>query len=133
MNEAAVLPDFLRHGSEKGNDVMFRRLLDLHDVAVRSSSDGRGLDAVTRTPGRKILRDSVHGGDAVDVVMNPRALGGNGKAWLVGELLARSLAERTDALRYSRLRWVTPNEPGEPTVHADYGLRAGERLPFPFC
>ena len=107
-----------------------RRLLDLHDVAVRSSSDGRGIDTVTRTPGRKILRDSVHGGDAVDVVMNPRALGGKGKTWLVGELLARALSERTDALRYSRLRWVA--KPGDPTVHADYGLRAGERLPFPF-
>jgi type VI protein secretion system component VasA len=50
----------------------------------------------------------------------------DGALWLVGELLARALAERTEALRFAR---VSLSKRGAP--FAEYPARQGVRLPFP--
>jgi type VI secretion system protein ImpG len=49
-----------------------------------------------------------------------------GELWLLGSLLARTLAERTEALRFSRL---TLRRDGAP--FAEYARRSGARFPFP--
>ncbi len=68
-------------------------------------------------------------GDEVDVMLDEAAFGGRGATWLVGELVARALAERADLLRFTRTRWVEQDG----RVTADYGRRNGERLPPPFA
>jgi hypothetical protein len=50
----------------------------------------------------------------------------DGALWLVGELLHRALAERNEALRYTRL---VLRKSGAP--FAEYAPRQGARLPFP--
>jgi hypothetical protein len=49
---------------------------------------------------------------------------GTGEQWIVGELLARVLAERDDRLRYTRLVLRANG-----TLVDDFGLRDGAQLP----
>ncbi len=87
-----------------------------------------GFVSVARTGTYRVERDEVIHGDDVDLVLDEAAFGGRGAAWLVGELVARALAERAEALRFTRARWLRR----EGDVVADYGRRTGERLPPPF-
>jgi type VI protein secretion system component VasA len=50
----------------------------------------------------------------------------DGELWLVGALLHRAIAERGEALRFSRLVLQRGG-----ALFADYGARPGARLPFP--
>jgi type VI secretion system protein ImpG len=107
--------------------------LALHDVARAGGAragerDGGGVLSVKRSGVKRVVGHEVHHGDAVDFVLDEAAFGGRGAAWLVGELLARAVSERADALRYTRTRWMGP----EGSIEADYGIRPGERLPPPF-
>jgi hypothetical protein len=49
-----------------------------------------------------------------------------GELWLIGSFLHRALAERSESLRFSRLKLRR-----EGSDFADYGERMGQRLPFP--
>jgi type VI secretion system protein ImpG len=109
--------------------------VDLHDlrpnrrtVPKDATPASAGFSAVHRRPVYRVEGEDVIHGDAVDLVLNEAAFGGMGATWLIGELLARALAERTDVLRYTHTRWVTTDG----AVRADYGARPGERVPPPF-
>jgi type VI secretion system protein ImpG len=104
--------------------------LELHDPARAStpSVSASGIVAVTRRRVSRVDGTEVHHGDDVDLELDEDALGGPGAAWLVGEFLARALAERADLLRYTHARWVTRDG----RIKADYGIRRGDRLPPPF-
>jgi type VI secretion system protein ImpG len=109
--------------------------LDIHDVtqtrahvAPGAPPADAGVLAVSRQPAERVLGSAVHHGESVELALDPAVFGGTGATWLVGELLARALAERTDFLRFSRTRLVSAGG----NVVADYGNRSGERLPPPF-
>jgi hypothetical protein len=109
--------------------------LDIHDVTQTrahaspgASPTDAGLLGVSRRPIERVLGSEVHHGESVELALDPAVFGGAGATWLVGELLARALAERTDFLRFSRTRLVSAGG----SVRADYGNRPGERLPPPF-
>jgi type VI protein secretion system component VasA len=109
--------------------------LDIHNVTLARAPSGpgaspadAGVRAVSRHAAERVLGNEVHLGETVDLALDSAIFGGAGASWLVGELLARALAERTDFLRFSRMRLVDAR--GD--VLSDYGNRSGERLPPPF-
>ena len=109
--------------------------LDLHDVtgARRAVTPGAapavaGVVGATRSAVKRVEGDEVFLGDQVNLTLDDDVFGGPGATWLVGELLARAIAERADFLRYTRTRLVR----GSGEVRADFGVRQGERLPPPF-
>ena len=109
--------------------------LDLHDVTGARDSAPPGSDpavagivVATRTPLKRVEGSEVRSGDRIDVTLDDARLGGPGAAWLIGELIARAISERADFLRFSRTRLL--DRTGR--VRADYGIRAGNRLPPPF-
>jgi type VI secretion system protein ImpG len=87
-----------------------------------------GFVSAVRRSVHRVERDEVAHGDEIDLVLDEAAFGGRGATWLVGELVARAIAERADLLRFSRTRWVQPDG----RVIADYERRNGERIPPPF-
>ena len=101
-------------------------LHDPRDDDGREPAATSGILSVARRSSHRVVRDEVVHGDDVDIELDEGAWGGRGAAWLVGEIAARALAERTDLLRYTRTRWVHRGH-----ALADYGRRTGERLPFP--
>jgi type VI protein secretion system component VasA len=105
-------------------------LLDPRRQGARGAADAAsvGFLGATRRSSYRVLRDEVVHGDDVDLVLDEGAFGGRGATWLVGELVARAIAERAEALRFARVRWVRRDG----TRVADYGRRTGERLPPPF-
>jgi type VI protein secretion system component VasA len=109
--------------------------LDLHDATAAradalpgASPSLAGIVSAERRPVKRVEGDEVFLGDEVHLMLDSSVFGGPGATWLVGELLARALAERCDFLRYTRVRTVTPDGSGV----TDYGVRPGDRLPPPF-
>jgi hypothetical protein len=107
----------------------------LHEFfALHDSSDVRDASARIQVPSFAGARhDRVHRlvdgmlewGDAFTVEMlAPQA--STGEAWLLGELLARAIADRNERLRFSTL--VVTRDGG---VAARYSARQGKRLPPP--
>jgi type VI secretion system protein ImpG len=109
--------------------------LDVHDVTGKrrrpenGGNSGRaGVLFATHSMVKRVSGDEVLLGDQVDFALDDAVFGGVGATWLIGELLARAMAERCDLLRYTRARLVSPR--GD--LRFDYGIREGERLPAPF-
>jgi len=107
--------------------------VELHDPrrkrSLRSADPASaGFLSTTRRSVHRVERDEVIHGDEVDVVLDEAAFGGRGATWLVGELVARAIAERADFLRFTRTRWLAQDG----RILADYARRGGERLPPPF-
>jgi type VI protein secretion system component VasA len=109
--------------------------LDVHDVTgarrtsrLNTDPAAAGVTSARRELVRRVEGDEVLLGDQLDLTLDERVFGGGGATWLVGELLARALAERADFVRFTRTRLV--DEDG--AVGFDYGNRRGQRLPPPF-
>jgi type VI protein secretion system component VasA len=74
-----------------------------------------------------LLRDGVFSwGDELTIDVE-RGFSSEAETWLIGFLLSRALAERSERLRFVKL---TLREAGN--VVAGYNERDGQRLPFPF-
>ncbi len=129
MNAYARMP--VLHFAKAGALASYVELFDpRRDASHAKHSDPAlaGIVSATRRSVYRVVRDEVVHGDEVDLVLDEAAFGGRGATWVLGELVARAIAERADHLRFARTRWIDSD--GRTIV--DYGKRAGERLPPPF-
>ncbi|HEY6459862.1 MAG TPA: type VI secretion system baseplate subunit TssF, partial [Polyangiaceae bacterium] len=94
-----------------------------HDEAVRVPLPR--ILATTQAQEHELVDGMLAWGDHYALDVDPSGCS-DGALWLVGELLHRALAERSEALRHVR---VTLRKHG--AAFAEYGPRQGARLPFP--
>lgn len=96
--------------------------LGLHDPLPESDAPPRVRTAMGERS-QRLVRGVVQHGLHFEMEIEMASFGSVGEAWLLGELFARSLAERDDRLRYSKLTWRGHK------VEFPYQARDGRLLP----
>ena len=107
-----------------GRAAALESFLSLHDPHAREMEGApTRVVAASRDRGQRLLAGTVQNGLHFTIEIDPHAFPGPGSVWLMGELVARALAERDDRLRYTRVWW------GARDGMHDFGPRQGQLLP----
>ncbi|WP_394822257.1 type VI secretion system baseplate subunit TssF [Pendulispora albinea] len=117
---------------ELADPVHLTAFVGLHDLSEAQDGQARvrrpQFLQMRRAREHTLSGRTLQWGDAFEVDVGLGACS-EGEAWLVGALLARALAERSEAIDFSRLTLVRGG--ARRRVFAEYAPRPGERLPFP--
>jgi len=106
-----------------GRAASVNAFLRLHDQSGDLDGETPRIRAAVGERGPRLQHGVVQHGLHSQMEFEMSLFNSVGEAWLLGELVARSLAERDDSLRYSKLTWI-----GDDTTF-QYEARVGRLLP----